>query len=132
MDPAPVQMHLYGLPTDLIVSIISDFVAARETSAERVDNYEQWLRMAYGDTFAEAFPMVYGRKYHTTTMDHLTTDWLGPRMYRPSLDELLRGALGQSDAETHYVTSFDTRRAAGSSRISSRSSNASTRASAAA
>ena len=104
--PHPVQMHLYGLPTDLIVSIISDFVAARETSAERVDNYEQWLRMAYGDTFAEAFPMVYGRKYHTTTMDHLTTDWLGPRMYRPSLDELLRGALGQSDAETHYVTSF--------------------------
>ena len=99
-------MHLYGLPTDLIVSIISDFVAARETSAERVDNYEQWLRMAYGDTFAEAFPMVYGRKYHTTTMDHLTTDWLGPRMYRPSLDELLRGALGQSDAETHYVTRF--------------------------
>ena len=29
--PHPVQMHLYGLPTDLIVSIISDFVAARET-----------------------------------------------------------------------------------------------------
>jgi protoporphyrinogen oxidase len=104
--PHPVQMHLHGLPTDLIVSIISDFVSARETGDGPVDNYEEWLRVAYGDTFAEAFPMVYGRKYHTTTMDRLTTDWLGPRMYRPSLDELLRGALGQGDAETHYVTSF--------------------------
>ncbi len=42
---------------------------------------------------AETFPLVYGLKYHTTTMDQLTTDWLGPRMYRPSLEEVLRGAL---------------------------------------
>jgi protoporphyrinogen oxidase len=104
--PHPVQMHLYGLPVDLIVPIVSDFVAARESADASVDNYEQWLRKAYGDTFAEVFPMVYGHKYHTTTMDRLTTDWLGPRMYRPTLDELLRGALGPANAETHYVTRF--------------------------
>jgi protoporphyrinogen oxidase len=104
--PHPVQMHLYGLPVDLVVSIVRDFVDARESDDGQVDNYEQWLRKAYGDTFAETFPMVYGRKYHTTTMNRLTTDWLGPRMYRPSLDELLRGALGPANAETHYVTSF--------------------------
>ena len=50
--------------------------------------------------------MVYGRKYHTTTMDRLTTDWLGPRMYRPNLDELLRGALAPTESDTHYVTAF--------------------------
>jgi protoporphyrinogen oxidase len=104
--PHPVQMHLHGLPVDLVVPIISDFVAARESGDGPVANYEQWLRRAYGNTFAETFPMVYGHKYHTTTMDRLTTDWLGPRMYRPSLDELLRGALGPANAETHYVTSF--------------------------
>jgi hypothetical protein len=26
-------------------------------------------------TSAETFPMVYGRKYHTITVDQLTTEW---------------------------------------------------------
>jgi protoporphyrinogen oxidase len=39
-------------------------------------------------------------------MDNLTTDWIGARMYRPSLAELLRGALGNSVADVHYVQNF--------------------------
>ena len=104
--PHPVQMHLYGLPTDLVVKIIRDFVAVQTGDQQAVTDYESWLRAAYGDTFAETFPLVYGLKYHTTTMDQLTTDWLGPRMYRPSLEEVLRGALAPTDANVHYVTSF--------------------------
>ena len=104
--PHPVQMHLQGLPTDLVVAIISDFVKAQASDDSDVANYEEWLRSSYGDTFAETFPMVYGLKYHTTTMDHLTTDWLGPRMYRPSLEEVLRGALGPPQENRHYVTRF--------------------------
>src|SRR5262249_55222424 len=56
--------------------------------------------------FAETFPMIYGNKYHTTTMDRLTTDWIGPRMYRPSLEQVLRGALGEAVSGTHYVDLF--------------------------
>jgi protoporphyrinogen oxidase len=104
--PHPVQTHLHGLPTELIVAIIRDFVAVHGEGQPAVDDYDAWLRAAYGNTFAENFPLVYGRKYHTTTMDRLTTDWLGPRMYRPSLDELVRGALAPTDSATHYVTSF--------------------------
>src|SRR5262249_4317391 len=33
-------------------------------------------------------------------------DWLGPRMYRPSLEELLRGALAPWKPEVHYITHF--------------------------
>jgi protoporphyrinogen oxidase len=102
----PVQMHLHGLPTDLVVDILRDFVAVHDSGEKEVGDYETWLRAAYGDTFAETFPMVYGRKYHTTTMDRLTTDWLGPRMYRPSFEEILRGALAPTDSAVHYVTSF--------------------------
>jgi hypothetical protein len=42
-------------------------------------NYADWLS-TLRKTFAETFPLVYGHKYHTTTMDQLTTDWVGPRM----------------------------------------------------
>src|SRR5260370_37990547 len=36
----------------------------------------------------------------------MTTDWLGPRMYRPSLHEVLMGALSVETPDVHYVTEF--------------------------
>jgi protoporphyrinogen oxidase len=102
----PVQCNLRGLPTDLVVNIIKDFVDARQRPPAPTPNYAQWLYEAYGKTFAETFPMAYGRKYHTTTMDQLTTDWIGPRMYRPTLDEILHGALAGQRASVHYVDTF--------------------------
>jgi protoporphyrinogen oxidase len=61
---------------------------------------------SFGKTFAELFPMTYTRKYHLTSADNMTTDWLGPRMYRPSLEEVLRGALSASAPQKHYITHF--------------------------
>ena len=101
----PVQLHLNGLPKDLIVEIVADFV--KEHSVERkVNNYEDWLVASYGRKFAELFPMQYTRKYHLTSADNMTTDWLGPRMYRPSLEEMLRGALAPWTPDVHYITNF--------------------------
>jgi len=50
--------------------------------------------------------MVYGRKYHTVEPENLTTEWLGPRMYRPDLHEMLQGALDAPREHKHYVTEF--------------------------
>ena len=101
----PVQLHLNALPKDLIVEIIADFV--KEHSVERkIANYEDWLIASYGRKFAELFPMTYTRKYHLTVAPNMSTDWLGQRMYRPSLEELLRGALAPWTPELHYITNF--------------------------
>jgi protoporphyrinogen oxidase len=102
----PVQMHLNGLPRDLIVEVVADFVRQHDAETRPIANYEDWLVASYGRKFAELFPMTYGRKYHTTPAANMSTDWLGPRMYRPSLEELLRGALGPWNPETHYITNF--------------------------
>jgi protoporphyrinogen oxidase len=102
----PVQLHLNGLPHDLIIEIISDFVKEHAAGEPKVANYEEWLIASYGRKFAETFPMTYGRKYHTTDARNMSTDWLGPRMYRPSLQEMLRGALGPWSPEVHYITHF--------------------------
>ncbi len=36
----------------------------------------------------------------------MSTDWLGPRIYRPSLEEVLRGALSPASSHIHYITHF--------------------------
>jgi protoporphyrinogen oxidase len=102
----PVQLHLHGLPEDVVVKIIADFVKEHQTPDRPIKNYADWLLTSFGRTFAELFPMQYTRKYHTTTADNMTTDWLGPRIYRPSLEEVLRGALSPSSPTVHYITHF--------------------------
>ncbi len=102
----PVQLHLNGLPHDLIVEIIADFVKEHGKSSGKINNYEDWLLASYGRKFAETFPMQYTRKYHLTEASNMSTDWLGPRMYRPSLEEMLRGALAPWTPEVHYITNF--------------------------
>jgi protoporphyrinogen oxidase len=89
----------------VIVKVIADFVA-QGAKDEEIKTYEDWLRVAYGRSFAEWFPERYTLKYHTTEARNLTTDWMGLRMYRPSLEEVLRGALAPASPNVHYIQSF--------------------------
>ena len=102
----PAQLHLHGLPEDVVVKVIADFVQEQHAPAREIRNYADWLLASFGRTFSELFPMQYTRKYHTTAADNLTTDWLGPRFYRPNLEEVLRGALSPSSPTVHYITHF--------------------------
>jgi protoporphyrinogen oxidase len=101
-----VQLHLHGLPDDVVVKVITDFVEERQAPERLVKNYADWLLASFGRTFAELFPMQYTRKYHTTTAQNMSTDWLGPRIYRPSLEEVLQGAISSSSPHVHYITHF--------------------------
>ena len=102
----PVQLHLHGLPHEVIVKVIADFVEERYAPERPINNYADWLLSSFGRTFAELFPMQYTRKYHLTTAENMSTDWLGPRIYRPSLEEVLQGALSPAAPHVHYITHF--------------------------
>ena len=103
----PAQCNLYGLPQDLIDRVIRDFKEASSIDHDgKIQNYADWLVAAFGQTFAETFPMEYGAKYHTTTADNMSTDWLGPRLYRPELEEVLAGAETPDTEDVHYIANF--------------------------
>lgn len=99
----PAQVNLHGLPPELVRNCIKDFVAANAIENPKIANYEDWLLAAFGKTFATTFPAKYTIKYHTTEAKNLTTDWLGPRLYRPDLDEVLKGALEPEPLDVFYV-----------------------------
>jgi protoporphyrinogen oxidase len=102
----PAQCNLYGLPPDLLVEILRDFIHAQNNDYGKIENYEDWLIASFGKTFAETFPMEYTIKYHTTSANNMSTDWLGPRLYKPNLEEVLRGALTPSTPDVHYIDQF--------------------------
>lgn len=102
----PAQCNLHGLPVDLVQRVLLDFIEAQKLPEASVANYEEWLRASFGHTFAETFPMEYTVKYHTTTASNMNTEWIGPRLYRPKMEEVIRGALQPSSADVHYISHF--------------------------
>ncbi len=102
----PVITNMHGLPTETTIACIRDYVQARSIAEPRIANYEDWLLASYGRAYAETFPMRYTEKYHTTGAANLTTDWVGPRLYQASLDEVLHGALLPESPNIHYVQDY--------------------------
>lgn len=103
----PAQVNLAALPLDLKTQCVVDFVQALSTEVdEGIENYLEWLIAVYGETFAREFPAVYGEKYHTLPADQMSTVWIGPRLYRPTVEEVIRGALTSATADVHYIPHF--------------------------
>lgn len=104
--PAITSMH--GLPSDLNTKIlleVTDAIYNKENNSTPA-NYEEWLIQCYGDTYARQFPMEYTIKYHTTEAKNMTTDWLGPRLYQPELEEVIFGMLSPESPDKHYISDF--------------------------
>lgn len=103
----PAQVNLHNLPLDLKVRCLLDFIeAAAAEDRQSPANYLDWLVASFGETFATHFPAVYGKKYHTIAPEKMSTVWIGPRLYQPNLEEVLRGALQEETQDVHYVSHF--------------------------
>lgn len=100
----PAQNNLYPLPEDEKSQIIADFQKRLSiTDTSIIKNYEQWLRIQYGDSFAERFPMAYTPKYWMCEACDLETKWVGQRLYQPSIDEVIQGANTSETPVTYYA-----------------------------
>lgn len=89
----PFQANTFGLPVDIVKECISGFIQNPHNDAAHVHNYEEWLRVLYGNGFADRFMIPYAIKFWGVHPRDLMTDWVDIRHPRPSLDEVLEGAL---------------------------------------
>lgn len=96
----PVQNNMFPLPADQKVELIAGLA---EQPPSEVNNYRDWLLAQYGRPIAERWPLVYNEKYWTIPVETLGTDWIGQRMRRADLREVLRGALSDDPTNTYYV-----------------------------
>jgi protoporphyrinogen oxidase len=54
--------------------------------------------------FARHFPATYTRKYWTREPCDLTTEWIGSRIFYPSIEDVIAGSKGNIGRATHYIT----------------------------
>lgn len=97
----PVQNNTFGLPADEKVRIIKSFIDRKQDMP--VENYAQWLTYQFGEYFADKYPKRYTRKYWCCEAEDLSVEWVKIRMYQPSIDEVLYGAVSGDTPNTYFA-----------------------------
>ena len=96
----PVQNNLNALDVDDRVSLVAGLAEAQDVE---IRNYRDWLIAQYGQPLAERYPLSYTEKYWTLPAERLGVKWIGARMRRADLREVLRGAFTADTSNTYYV-----------------------------
>ena len=79
---------------------------AHTSNSNNPQNYAEWCLKNLGKTFSEEFVFKYTKKYWTLNAEELSTDWIGPRIYPPSPEEVIKVALEPPTNEYHYLSEF--------------------------
>lgn len=99
----PAQNNLFPLSQEEKDAIIHDFLYRKSPDSTPINNYEDWLRLQFGDYFAKHFPMVYTRKYWMKEARELRIEWVGQRVYQPSVEEVITGSKVSETPNTYYA-----------------------------
>jgi len=108
----PYQHNLHGLPARTVADCLIGFVQAtagepgRALRERPLRDAAEFIQRHLGDGFARHFMLPYNRKLFTVPCEELSPEWGGRFIPRPSLSEVVRGALGIGPAGAGYNATF--------------------------
>lgn len=101
----PVQANLFQIPDPLRSRCVESFL---ETSSVHdgieIKTYRDWLNQSLGKVITDNFVAPYTRKYWTTEPENLGIDWIGSRVFKPSIEAVINGANGKPVGNGHYIS----------------------------
>ncbi len=89
----PFQANTYGLPWEVVRDCLMGFIENKFSDLAAVHTYDDWMRYMFGEGIAKHFMVPYSTKFWGVHPRELTTEWVGIRHPRPTLDEVIEGAL---------------------------------------
>ncbi len=106
--PFPFQANLHGLPAERIAECITGFVEAlgRQVADDPRTSFEEWSLAVFGRGISELFMFPYNTKLFRREPAGMTADWVSWAVPRPSLEQVVRGALGLENRGLGYNPTF--------------------------
>jgi protoporphyrinogen oxidase len=106
----PFQANLHGLPPEVARECLLGFIEAwhrRQTSAaSRPANFEEFIQREFGPGIARHFMIPYNHKLWGVHPREITAEWCTRFVPVPSLDDVVKGAVGANPPELGYNISF--------------------------
>lgn len=112
--PYPFQVNIHGLPPDIIRECLIGFIEAWAKAKEqgtavletREKNFKEWIYDTFGPGIARHFMIPFNSKLWKTPLEDMTSDWVSWLIPRPTLEEVIDGALGRVKRDLGYNPRF--------------------------
>lgn len=105
----PFQANLHGLPPAVISECLLGFIAAaNQASADggAVRDFDDFCQKKFGAGIARHFMVPYNAKLWGVHPREITADWCSRFVPIPTLEQVVRGAVGDSPKELGYNVHF--------------------------
>jgi len=106
--PFPFQANLHGLPREQVADCLTGFVESLTTPIpeDPKTTFEEWSLAVFGRGISDAFMLPYNRKLFCREPAEMTADWVSWAVPRPTLREVVGGALGIESRGMGYNPTF--------------------------
>ena len=111
--PYPFQANTYGLPREVVLECLLGLLKARHPEdfgltplAEAPGNFREWLVRYFGDGIARHFMVPYNEKLLGVRLEELRPEYAERFIPQPSIEDVIKGALGFSRESLGYNARF--------------------------
>jgi protoporphyrinogen oxidase len=108
----PFQANTHGLPKEVIKECVAGFVETLSSSNGNgnhngeFSSFEDWALKTFGSGIAKHFMLPYNQKLWRVPLREIVADWVSWSVPRPTLEEVLNGALGITNRAFGYNPCF--------------------------
>ncbi len=103
----PFQANLFGLPAEIVAGCLVDFVERPGPAPDDpATSFADWSLAVFGSGISERFMLPYNAKLFRRDPSAMTADWVSWAVPQPTLEQIVRGALGLSSRGMGYNPSF--------------------------
>jgi len=111
--PYPFQANTYGLPREVVLECLLGLLKARHPEDFGLKeptvppaNFREWVVRYFGEGIAKHFMVPYNEKLLGVNLTELRPEYAERFIPRPSLEDVVRGALGFSRESLGYNAKF--------------------------
>lgn len=96
--PYPFQNNIWRLPKEQLLAALDElFGIFKEPCQTRPLNFREWIEHSYGKVLSEIFFVPYNRKVWAHELEEMSYCWIGERVARVSIPQIVRNIVLQQD-----------------------------------
>ena len=104
--PYPFQANTHGLPVEVVKECVLGFVESLNSNHTESRNFHEWVTKTFGSGIAKHFMLPYNEKFWKRDLKDITADWVSWSIPKPTLEEVINGALGLTNTGMGYNPRF--------------------------
>jgi protoporphyrinogen oxidase len=108
VTPYPFQANMHGLPPSVVKECLVGFIESlgQTRSGASDENFHDWVVRTFGSGIARHFMLPYNEKFWKRDLREVTADWVSWSIPKPSVEEVVNGALGITNEGMGYNPTF--------------------------